>query len=186
MRCTAILGFLLVGCVGDLVPPPAPAVHWFSLDRTRAIHSVGARTSAVSVHLESVEAARHLSDRLVRRISDVEFTVHEDTHWVEAPVRVLERGLRRALFEERGLVSDFLGDGLVLTCELVSLEEDRRNAPVARVVLHLELSSQFRLIRTKTITETVAITSPMIEATALAMAQALERAVDSAAEWVVP
>jgi hypothetical protein len=57
---------------------------------------------------------------------------------------------------------------------------------VARVVLHLELSSQFRLIRTKTITETVAITSPMIEATALAMAQALERAVDSAAEWVVP
>lgn len=186
MRSSVILGFLLVGCVGDLVPPPAPAVHWFSLDRTRVVQSVSARPGTVSVHLESVEAARHLSDRLVRRISDVEFTVHEDTHWVEAPVRVLERGLRRALFEERGLVSDFLGDDLVLTCELVSLEEDRRNAPVARVVLHLELSSQFRLIRSKTITKTVAITSPMIAATALAMAQALESAVDAAAEWVAP
>ena len=107
MRSSVILGFLLVGCVGDLVPPPAPAVHWFSLDRTRVVQSVSARPGTVSVHLESVEAARHLSDRLVRRISDVEFTVHEDTHWVEAPVRVLERGLRRALFEERGLVSDF-------------------------------------------------------------------------------
>ena len=132
----------------------------------------------------SVREAAHLSDRLVRRISDVEFIVHGDTHWVEAPSRVLERGLRRVLFEERGMVADPLGDSVALSCELVSLEEDRRNAPVARVVLHLELSRNHRLIRAKTLIREVSITSPKIEATAHALGEALEQAIAGVADWV--
>lgn len=184
MKSALLLTFLLVGCVGGLIPPPAPAVHWFSLDRTRSVETVNESSSAVSVHLDSVREAAHLSDRLVRRISDVEFIVHGDTHWVEAPSRVLERGLRRVLFEERGMVADPLGDSVTLSCELVSLEEDRRNAPVARVVLHLELSRNHRLIRAKTLIREVAITSPKIEATAHAMGVALEQAIAGAADWV--
>jgi ABC-type uncharacterized transport system auxiliary subunit len=121
----------------------------------------------------------------VRRISDIEFTVHEDTHWVEDPSRVLERQLRRVLFEERGLTGDSFGDGLSLHCELVSLEEDRRNDPIARVILHLELFQQRRLVRAKTVVQTVSIGGPSIEATALALAKALEQAVEATADWVL-
>lgn len=185
MRSAALLVFMLSSCVAGLVPPPAPPVHWFSLDRGLGANVIGHSPTKITVHVQPVEAAAHLSDRLVQRISDVEFTVHEDTHWVEAPSRVLERQLRRVLFEERGFIADPLGDSLVLACELVSLEEDRRSAPVARAILHLELSRGHRMVRAKTIQQTVSISGPSVEATALALAKVLEKSIAATADWIL-
>jgi len=101
--------------------PPLP-VRYFE---PRLPASAGdAAPAGPVVRLRRVRAASHLKDRMVRRLSDLEYGFSELDRWAEPPVAYLQRALENELFQTEGLRRSDSSLAASLDVELLAFEEE--------------------------------------------------------------
>lgn len=152
MKRSALAVSLCIACLGSgcaLTSRSEPmVVRYFSpnsFDRAPA-PAATPRASNLSLRLERVRSSSHLEEAIAFRNGVHELGYYEDKHWTEKPEAYLERGLERALFQERGVTRILGGASESLSVELVAFEEVRGPRPIARIevilTLHDERASQ--------------------------------------------
>lgn len=182
MKRLAILLLLpLAGCLSGLGAGDATPIRYFSAEAV--IGSSGARPveGAPALRLRPATAAAHLRERMVWRVSDVEYGFYETRRWTELPVAWLESALERTLFEEHGVTRSDRAAAPTLSVHLVGFEE-RLGPHEARVAVELRLGrpgGDVLLQRRVEASEPIGADDPVQVAQALA--RALEVVVEGAA-----
>ena len=140
MRVLRALPLLLAACIS---PDDPPTIRYFSVDEDRATAAASAVEASAAepgaLRLRTVRAAGHLGDRIVWRISPVEYGFYELRRWTESPVAYVTRALEFELFEVRALRSVESGAASVLEVELVAFEEVLEPGHAARVAVVVQL-----------------------------------------------
>jgi cholesterol transport system auxiliary component len=169
-------------------------VRYFTLEGAAAPQPAREPNRALELRLGRVEASDYLSEEIAFRNTRHELEYYEEQRWTEKPQEYLRRALMRALFQERGVTRSFSGIAPTLDVELVEFEELRGPQPKVRLqaiaILHDERRSQFE--------ETFVVERPIAgvagalasqpnhtEATATALADALQAAVKSLTDRVI-
>lgn len=147
------------------------------------------RNPSVSLRLDRVRSSSHLGEAIAYRTGQYELGYYEGERWTEKPEAFLERGLERALFQDRGVTRVVGGASETLSIELVSFEEVRGPKPVARIevglTLHDERASQLeQTIRVEQPIEGAGADQPAraVAALSAAMSEAIERIAQSVTE----
>jgi cholesterol transport system auxiliary component len=139
--------------------------------------------SELSLRLERVRSSSHLGEPIAYRTSEHELGYYDEERWTERPEAFLERGLERALFQERGVTRVIGGASEALSVELIAFEEVRGPQPVARLVATLTLHDE----RAAQLEQTIRVERPIPntgkDAAARAVA-ALSAALDEAVEQI--
>jgi ABC-type uncharacterized transport system auxiliary subunit len=159
-------------------------VRYFTADAATASRIPGgaARATNVSLRLERVRSSSHLGESIAYRTGPYELGYYDEERWTEKPEAYLERGLERALFQDRGVTRVVGGVAETLAVELVSFEEVRGPKPVARIEIGLTLHDE----RASQLEETIRVEHPIetggsdqparaVAALSAAMAEAVER-----------
>jgi len=137
----------------------------------------------LSLRLERVRSSSHLGEPIAYRTSEHELGYYDEERWTERPEAFLERGLERALFQERGVTRVIGGASEALSVELVAFEEVRGPQPVARLVATLTLHDE----RSAQLEQTIRVERPIPntgkDAAARAVA-ALSAALDEAVQQI--
>jgi ABC-type uncharacterized transport system auxiliary subunit len=142
------------------------------------------------LRLNRVTAASHLSERIVWRISEVEFGFYDSRRWTEHPAHFVEQLLSRELFETHGLRRARAGRVPTMDVKLLAFEEVLEPEHHARIELRILLlngRSLSLLERTYTATEAVQDHDPI--SFTRAMGRALDEIVSQVAgevEAVLP
>jgi ABC-type uncharacterized transport system auxiliary subunit len=166
-------------------------VRYFSADLAppQLISGATSRAANVSLRLDRVRSSSHLGESIAYRTGPHELGYYDEERWTEKPEAYLERGLERALFQERGVTRVVGGVSETLSVELVSFEEVRGPKPVARIevglILHDERSSQLEeTIRVEHPIETAGTDEPAraVAALSAAMSEAIERIAQTVTE----
>ena len=137
LAVTALL-LPVAGCLSDLVPGEPPLVRYFSAAAPLGALSVQPET-APALRMRRVSSAAHLRERMVWRISEVEYGFYETRRWTEQPVAWLERALEQELFEARGMTRSSAFDVPVLDVHLIGFEEVLEPDHHARVAVIVHL-----------------------------------------------
>lgn len=176
---------LLPGCLSDLRPDAPQSIRFFSAAPDSEVDAVEPRADLASLRLGRVRAADHLTNRLVWRVSPVEYGFYELSRWTEAPEMYLERRLERSLFVERGVPRTITPDRAVLDATLVGFEEDLEAGRAARVAIAFHLTRGSEVLWSQTLEHRIEFTSTDRAVLAHSLGQALEQLVERAAERVV-
>lgn len=165
---------LLSGCLSQTRPP---TVRYFRpLPFPPAGTDAGAAVGRLRV--ERVTAAPWLDDRMLLRVSDVEYVFDETGRWVDTPAELVADALAASLTASSGATVDAMTRQSGLAVHVTAFEEAWTPAPQALVELQVipRGAPGFR----------VRATSPMDgegpEALARAMGSALRQAVDRVLE----
>ncbi|MEE8469631.1 MAG: ABC-type transport auxiliary lipoprotein family protein [Planctomycetota bacterium] len=139
-RCAVVLLALasLPACLSGLGPGDPQPIRYFSAAAPGG--SIPARMqNAPVLRLRRVTSGSHLRERMVWRVSDVEYGFYENSRWTEMPVAWLEQALARELFEVRGLRRTELSSAPTLDVHLAAFEEVLYPAHQARVAVVVRL-----------------------------------------------
>lgn len=134
-RCALLAAVLLAGCLSGLGGTPQ-RLRYFSA----AAPPGGAgpvREDVPPIRLRQVTAASHLGERMVWRLSGVEYGFYETRRWTEQPVAWVQAALARELFEKRGVRRTRALASPTLDVHLAAFDEvlqPERRAEVALVV----------------------------------------------------
>ena len=169
----AVLG--LSGCA--LLGKSEPLVpRYFAPEATGPAAAVAAAAAkGLQLQLGRIEGGTYLRERLVVRRSAGELAYREDRRWTERPEVYLRRALARTLFEERGLVELHGGRAVTLDVELQAFEELEPERQ-ARLQLRLVLRDERLTLLEETFTVEEPIAAGVGPASALAVVEALSRA----------
>ncbi|HKP63301.1 MAG TPA: ABC-type transport auxiliary lipoprotein family protein [Polyangiales bacterium] len=176
------LAALSCSCALTSRSEPLP-MRYFSADALGRGQTPVQAHSGLSLRLERVRSSSHLGAPIAYRTAEHELGYYDEERWTEKPEAFLERGLERALFQERGVTRVIGGASEALSVELVSFEEVRGPQPVARLVATLTLHDDRAAHLEKTIQVERPITSSSKDAAARAVA-ALSQALDEAVEQI--
>ncbi|MCP3920581.1 MAG: hypothetical protein GY711_34070 [bacterium] len=188
VKATGLLAICLLalpGCLSGLGPGDVQPMRYFNADAI--VPRVQATTApGQTLRLRRVEAVDHLRERIVWRISDVEYGFYELNRWTEQPVHFLERALSNELYGRRELTRSAAVSMWLLDVQLLAFEEIVRPEHSVRVVLHAHLidaSGESRLL--ETYEADVPVEDDGIERVAAAMRHALGEAVARTADGVL-
>jgi len=139
-RCAVVLLALvsLTACLSGLGPGDPEPIRYFSAAAPPGLVSERTQDSP-TLRLRRVTSGAHLRERLVWRISDVEYGFYENNRWTEMPVAWLEQALAHELFEVRGLRRTELSSAPTLDVHLVAFEEVLYPTHHARVAVVVRL-----------------------------------------------
>jgi ABC-type uncharacterized transport system auxiliary subunit len=135
---------VLLGAAGCLFRADAPPRYF--QPESRALGAVVASDGRVTgaagrrVRLRHVQAAPHLHERMVWRVSEVEFGYYEQRRWSEAPASYVQRALTYELFGRRGLRPGMPGKDATLDVKVLAFEELRAPAHEVSVVTAVRLA----------------------------------------------
>ncbi len=134
-------------------------VRYFSPDSVQPsrLPASTTRSPVVSLRLDRVRSSSHLGEAIAYRTGLHELGYYEGERWTEKPEAFLERGLERALFQDRGVTRVIGGASETLSIELVSFEEVRGQKPVARIEVALTLHDE----RASQLEETIRVEHPI-------------------------
>ncbi|HKU37620.1 MAG TPA: ABC-type transport auxiliary lipoprotein family protein [Polyangiales bacterium] len=183
-----LLAALSGACALTSRSEPIP-MRYFSADASqRSAPSVRGDLSGLSLRLERVRSSSHLGEPIAYRTSEHELGYYDEERWTEQPEAFLERGLERALFQERRVTRVMGGASESLAVELVAFEEVRGPQPIARVeaivTLHDERAAHLeQTIRVERPISTEAGKDPTLR-TVAALSAALDTAVEQIADLV--
>jgi ABC-type uncharacterized transport system auxiliary subunit len=168
---------LLSACL--LSSPPEPA-RYFRPDTMTPAASVvddvkSAGSNASALRLRRVTAAAHLNERIVWRMSDVEFGFYDSRRWTELPAHYVEQLLSRELFELRGLRRATAGAVPTLRVELLAFDEVLTPEHEARIEVWVLLVDQDRIARLE---RTFTAAQPIAENDPVSFTRALGRALN--------
>ncbi len=130
-------------------------------------------SASMPLRMRRVTAATHLSERIVWRVSDVEFGFYDARRWTELPAHYVEQLLSRQLFEVRGLRRATAGRAPLLEVELWAFEEVLTPRHQARLELRVLLFDHkwiARLERTFTTVEPIPDNDPVSASRAIGRA----------------
>lgn len=129
----------LPGCLSGLGPGDPEPIRYFSAAAPTG--SVPARMqNPTTLRLRRVTSGSHLRERMVWRVSDVEYGFYENSRWTEMPVAWLEQALAREFYEVRGLRRTDLSSAPTLDVHLTAFEEVLYPEHIARVSVVVRLS----------------------------------------------
>jgi cholesterol transport system auxiliary component len=187
-RCTLILlAALSCSCALTSRSEPLPMRYFSAEGLARRPAPALSIKSDLSLRLERVRSSSHIGEPIAYRTSEHELGYYDEERWTERPDAFLERGLERALFQERGVTRVIGGASEALSVELIAFEEVRGPQPVARLVATLTLHDERASHLEQTIRVERPITNTGKDATANAVAAlsaALDEAVDQIAQAV--
>jgi ABC-type uncharacterized transport system auxiliary subunit len=181
LAAALLTSLFLTGCLGSLRPDAPQSIRFYSaapdirVDRDPTVDVSG------SMRLGQIRAADHLSNRMVWRVSDVEYGFYELSRWTEAPEEYLERTLDKALFQSRGIPQSSGSDALVLNAKLVGFEEDLSQGRQARVAVAFSLQRGSSVLWSGTLETKIPIDADDRAQTAAAIRSALTDVVARAA-----
>ncbi|MFQ5515053.1 MAG: ABC-type transport auxiliary lipoprotein family protein [Myxococcota bacterium] len=134
----ALLLSLATGCL--LGRPPEPPRYFRPEPVDRDAPPTLSSGPKATLRLQRVTEASHLGERIVWRVSDVEFGFYDSRRWTERPAHYVEEALSRELFEIRGLRRARAGRHASLEVELLSFDEVLEPEHSARVELRVLLT----------------------------------------------
>jgi ABC-type uncharacterized transport system auxiliary subunit len=184
MRATWLAVLMLVaGCVfRDAAPryfrPESAVIDGAEADPPPA-------SEGVPVRLRPVHGTPFLRERIVWRVSAVEYGLYEERRWSEPPASYVQRALLAALRRTPGvrLTDDF--HAAALQIDVVAFDEVLSPARVANVTLVVLLrDGEQRRLLDRTFSAEAPITRPEPDATAEAMGRALDQVVAEVAAAV--
>jgi ABC-type uncharacterized transport system auxiliary subunit len=183
---TGLCALSLAGCLFRTAEAPRfyrPASAALD-DGDRAIDAPE-QASAAPIRLHSVRSAPFLRERVVWRVSGVEYGLYEQRRWFELPSRYVRRALMATLSDTPGvrLVDDI--DAPKLEVEVLAFDEVLTPKHEASVALAVRLRTGSRTTLDRTYAATVPIESDGGAAMAQAMGRALDEAVEQVAKGVV-
>jgi ABC-type uncharacterized transport system auxiliary subunit len=168
----------------------APDVRFFrpgsvSLDGASEAPALPPDGTAVALRLRPVRGAPLLRERIVWRVSPVEYGVYEQRRWTELPESYVERALESALRATPGIrLTDEPGSA-ALRVEVVAFDQVLAPTALAEVSLAAQLVDRDRRrILDRTFTADAPIPGDTPDAAAVAMGKALDDAVASVASAV--
>ncbi len=102
----------------------------------------GVQPEVVTVRIESVEAAAHLTEPIAYRTSEPELAYYEDLRWTETPNVYLERAIGDALFAD-GTLRRGLTEGIYTVAVLLeAFDEIKYGEPRVRVVTRVWIGDE--------------------------------------------
>lgn len=131
---------VLAGCLSGLGPGEPQDIRYFSAEAP-AVVAVPKSGDAPLLRLRRTSAASHLRERMVWRVSDVEYGFYETRRWTELPVTWLERSLGRQLFEGTDLRRTQALTAPALDVHLTAFEEQIRPEHQVRAAVSVHLFS---------------------------------------------
>ena len=156
----------LFGCLGSLRPDAPQSIHYYSAAPDAHVDGGSTLDLSGTLRLGRVRAADHLTNRMVWRVSDVEYGFYELARWTEAP-------------------REYLGsDAHVLDAKLVGFEEDLSDGRHARVAVAFHLHRGGVVRWTATLESLVPIANDDRAQTAAAIRGALTDVVARASEII--
>jgi cholesterol transport system auxiliary component len=130
---------ILPACLGGLGPGDPVPIRYFSAAAPGGTTSERMQNPP-TLRLRRVTSGSHLRERMVWRVSDVEYGFYENSRWTEMPVAWLEQALAREFFEVRGLQRTDLSSAPTLDVHLTAFEEVMAPEHSARVAVVVRLS----------------------------------------------
>lgn len=175
---------VLPGCLNPAAPPP---VRYF--DPPVLLEAAPASPRTKPVRLVAVTGRRMISENIIWRMTDLEVAFDELNRWAEAPDRLVERALRRALFASGALRAIAAGEATEHLIEVeVTAFEHRQSEEVARVEIEVLRSDADGLVQTKRFVAQVAAAQTAQGTTedyVRAMGVALSRVVTEVRDWLL-
>jgi cholesterol transport system auxiliary component len=164
-------------------------IRYYTLDTGATEPIAPPNQQPIELRIGRVDASDYLREEIAYRDSQHELSFYDSERWTEKPQEFLRRALARTLYQERGFTRVFSGSAPTLDVELVEFEELRGPQPKVRLqaiaILHDERRSQFE--QTITVERPIANASSPdhTDATAAALAAALQSAVSTVADRVI-
>jgi ABC-type uncharacterized transport system auxiliary subunit len=178
----AVLAVLVGGCVFRNASGP----RYFAPDPVVVEEPAGDQAALsrkpVPIRLRSVHGISFLRERIVWRVSPVEYGRYEQRLWRELPASYVERALLTALGRTPGLLLSDDPHAAALSVEVVAFEEVLAPAHTAAVALETSLRDPRRgRLLDRTFTATAPIDRDDPETMAKAMGRALHEATSAVA-----
>jgi ABC-type uncharacterized transport system auxiliary subunit len=186
-RAWLLAGFaVLEGCLFRTADPPL----FFrpdsaTLEAVAPDETARSASGTFAIRLRGVQSESFLRERIVWRVSDVEYGFYEQRRWIDLPSHYVERALNTRLRETPGLRLTDDPRAAVLHVDVLAFDEVLRPAHEANVALAVTLddASHGRLL-TRTFNARVGVENGEPASTAKAMGRALDDAVAQVAEAV--
>jgi len=181
--------WLLVGLAGCLFRDPGPP-HFFrpgsaTLDAASADVVDAPRTGGIAVRLRAVRSVPFLRERIVWRVSEVEYGLYEQRRWIDLPAHYVDRALQARLRATPGLRLSDDPRAAVLHVDVLAFDEMLAPVHAATVALAAALEAPARgLVLERTFVSEVGIEDREPASMAKAMGQALDEAVGQVADAV--
>ncbi len=174
----------LAACL--LGSPPDPPRYFQPVLPVRAAapaHGAGgSEAAAAPLRLARMRSSAYLSERMVWRVSDVEFGFYDSRRWTEHPPHFVEQHLSRELFEVRGLRRARAGRVPILDVELLAFDEVLEPEHETRIVLRaILMDGQNLSLLERTYTEVEALEDGDPASVTHSMGRALDRIVQRVA-----
>jgi ABC-type uncharacterized transport system auxiliary subunit len=186
MRSTA---WLLVGLAGCLFRS-SDAPRFFrpgsiTLDAAAGDEAAPPALGGIAIRLRGVRSRPFLHERIVWRVSEVEYGLYEERRWIDLPAHYVEGALGTRLRETSGLRLTDDPRAPALHVDVLAFDDVLRPTHEANVTLAIALDDAAcgRLL-TRTVDARVGIESDEPASMARAMGQALDDAVAQVAEAV--
>ena len=177
---------VLAGCL--LRTPDSP--RFFrpgsaALDATAENEADPPAAGGIAVRLRGVRSEPFLRERIVWRVSEVEYGLYEQRRWIDLPAHYVERALRTRLRETPGLrLTDDLR-AVSLRVDVLAFDDVLAPTHAADVALFVALEDPVRgRLFARTLDGRVGIENSDPESVAKAMGQALDDAVAQVADAV--
>jgi len=189
MRCTVSLFTGLVvlsGCVFR----SADAPRFFrpgsvTLDAAASNEATAPAKGEIPVRLRAVRSEPFLRERIVWRVSEVEYGLYEERRWIDLPAHYVQDALRTRLRETPGLRLTDDPRAPALHVDVLAFDDVLRPAHEANVALVIALDDAARgRLLTRTFDARVGIENDEPASMAKAMGEALDDAVAQVAEAV--
>jgi len=177
---------MLGGCLLRTADPP----RFFRPGSATLEQAVGDETGpptarGIAIRLRDVRSEPFLRERIVWRVSEVEYGLYEQRRWIDLPAHYVDRALRARLRSTPGLRLTNDPRAVALHVDVLAFDEVLAPAHAANVVLTVALEDPARgRLLERTFAARVAIGDGEPASMATAMGQALDDAVAQVAEAV--
>jgi len=177
---------MLGGCLLRTADPP----RFFRPGSATLEQAVGDETDpptagGIAIRLRGVRSEPFLRERIVWRVSEVEYGLYEQRRWIDLPAHYVDRALRTRLRSTPGLRLTNDSRAVALHVDVLAFDEVLAPAHAANVVLAVALEDPARgRLLERTFAARVAIGDGEPASMAMAMGQALDDTVAQVADAV--
>jgi len=149
-----------------------------ALDATANDEADSPATGGIPIRLRGVRSEPFLRERIVWRVSDVEYGLYEQRRWIDLPAHYVEHALRTRLRETPGLQLTNDLRAVVLHVDVLAFDDVLAPTHAANVALGVALEDPMRgRLFVRTFNAQVGIENGEPASMAKAMGQALDDAV---------
>ncbi|HET9989576.1 MAG TPA: ABC-type transport auxiliary lipoprotein family protein [Kofleriaceae bacterium] len=177
MRCWLAGIVFVAGCALTSKGEPRE-LRYFTIETSNAAGAPAAGAGCGQVRLGRIIAGTYLERAIERRISPVELVPYDTLRWSEPPADYVRRAVTKAVFAH-GIDQAVAGTAPVLELEVVAFEEIARGG--GRVELRYQLRDDHRVISRGAVSAERAARGAGIDATVVAIGEALAAASDDLA-----